>query len=228
MTGDGIRTLDPARGAGSSAAPASVAATLLDAPARAGGELEDRILDAALLLEARWGMSKTTLADVAREAGCSRATLYRAFPGGKQELFLAVGRRELTAYFQRIVDRVAAARDLEDGLTVTILEASRQFTDHGALQYVLEHEPDIVLPFLGFHQVDRLYRALTQAVGPAFERFLPTDPGWAVEWAARVVLSFVFNPSADVSLSSDHDVRHLVRTFLLPALQPQPALTVHP
>ena len=30
---------------------------------------------------ARWGTAKTTLDDIAREAGCSRATIYRLFPG---------------------------------------------------------------------------------------------------------------------------------------------------
>ena len=40
-----------------------------------------RLLDATVACIARVGVSKTTLDDVAREAGCSRATLYRYFPG---------------------------------------------------------------------------------------------------------------------------------------------------
>ncbi|MGZ4705878.1 MAG: TetR/AcrR family transcriptional regulator, partial [Acidimicrobiales bacterium] len=52
----------------------------------ADNELADRILEAALRCVARWGLIKTTVDDVAREAGCSRATIYRAFPGGKQSV----------------------------------------------------------------------------------------------------------------------------------------------
>ena len=38
-------------------------------------------LDAALACVARVGVAKTTLDDVAKEAGCARATVYRCFPG---------------------------------------------------------------------------------------------------------------------------------------------------
>ena len=48
---------------------------------------DKRIVDATLRCVGRWGLAKTTLDDVAREAGCSRATVYRLFPGGKDSLF---------------------------------------------------------------------------------------------------------------------------------------------
>ena len=35
---------------------------------------EARLIDATLICLARWGVAKTTLDDVARQAGCSRAT----------------------------------------------------------------------------------------------------------------------------------------------------------
>ena len=40
-----------------------------------------RIRDAALVCIGRFGLAKTTVDDIAREAGCSRATLYRYFDG---------------------------------------------------------------------------------------------------------------------------------------------------
>jgi AcrR family transcriptional regulator len=43
--------------------------------------VEARARDALLVCIARFGLSKTTLDDVARVAGCSRATLYRYFDG---------------------------------------------------------------------------------------------------------------------------------------------------
>ena len=49
-----------------------------------------RVLDAALDCCERWGRSKTTVDDIATEAGISRATLYRMFPGGRDNLFEAL------------------------------------------------------------------------------------------------------------------------------------------
>jgi AcrR family transcriptional regulator len=42
-----------------------------------------RVVDAALRCLAREGLRGTTVDDIASDAGVSRATLYRAFPGGR-------------------------------------------------------------------------------------------------------------------------------------------------
>ncbi|MEZ5140818.1 MAG: helix-turn-helix domain-containing protein [Acidimicrobiales bacterium] len=191
-----------------------------DLPA-ATTESAERILDATLVLIARWGVAKTALGDVAKEAGCSRATLYRAFPGGKQHLLLALGERELVAYVGAIAEAIDEAADLEEALTMAVVVASRLLRDHAAAQFVLDHEPGLLLPFLGFHQVDRLYRHTAIALGPHLERFLPAErAGWAAEWTARAFISFIFNPRADLDLADIDDARGLVQRFLLPAFVP--------
>src|SRR5579859_3650184 len=48
--------------------------------------MRGRIVGGALRCFARYGTTKTTIDDISRETGCSRATVYRAFPGGKDEL----------------------------------------------------------------------------------------------------------------------------------------------
>lgn len=187
------------------------------------GEATERILDAALVLVARWGVTKTTLSDVAREAGCSRATLYRAFPGGKQHVFAALGARELGGYLQSVVDAVDAAEDLEDAVTRALVVAARLLRDHDAARFVLEHEPKLVLPFLGFKQVDRLYAHTSAVVGPHLERFVPRDrAAWLSEWAARIFVTYLFNPDPDVDLSSADATRDLVSRYVLPAFTPVP------
>ena len=181
-------------------------------------EAAERIMDATLVLVARWGVGKTALADVAKEAGCSRATLYRAFPGGKQHLLLSLAQRELTAYLSGIVDAIDAADRLDDALTRGLVVATRQLRDHPAGQFILQHEPELLLPFLGFHEVDRLYRHTATAVGPHLERFLPADrAAWAAEWAARLFITYLFNPPAHRDLADIGDARQLVGRFLLPA-----------
>lgn len=180
--------------------------------------MEARILDAALVLVARWGVAKTALGDVAKEAGCSRATLYRAFPGGKQHLFLALATRELATYRGGILDALEAADELGDALTRALVVAARLLHDHDAAQFILEHEPELLLPFLGFHQVDLLYRETSAAFGPHLERFLPADrAAWAAEWSARLFITYLFNPHERRDLSVIDDALGLVETFILPA-----------
>jgi AcrR family transcriptional regulator len=200
-----------------------------DVPAPSS-EVADRILDATVVLIARWGVAKTALGDIAKEAGCSRATLYRAFPGGKQHLLISLGERELQTYVGAIVDAIEAADDLEDALTRALVVATRLLHDHAAAQFVLEHEPGLLLPFLGFHQVDHLYRHTATSVGPHLERFLPADrAAWAAEWAARLFISFVFNPHRDLDLSTVDDARSLVQRFVIPAFVPMdPSTTPSP
>ncbi|MCU1371164.1 MAG: transcriptional regulator, TetR family [Ilumatobacteraceae bacterium] len=193
-----------------------------DAPApKPGSDVEDRILDAALVLVARWGVAKTALGDIAKAAGCSRATLYRAFPGGKQHLFLALGTRELATYRRGILDAIDAADELGDALTRALVVAARLLHDHDAAQFILEHEPELLLPFLGFHQVDLLYRETATAFGPRLERFLPAEQAdraaWAAEWAARLFITYLFNPHERRDLAVIDDTRTMVHTFVLPA-----------
>jgi AcrR family transcriptional regulator len=127
-------------------------------------EVTERILDAALVLVGRWGVTKTSLADVAKAAGCSRATVYRAFPGGKTHLFQALGLRELTTYSEAVIEVIDLADDLEDALTRGLVVATRLIHDHEAAQFILEHEPELFLPFIGFTQVEVVYRHTAVAI----------------------------------------------------------------
>ena len=189
-------------------------------------ELASRILDAALVLVGRWGVAKTAIGDVAKEAGCSRATLYRAFPGGKQHVFVALATRELGSYQGAIVEAIDASDSLEDALTRGIVVAARLLQDHDAAQFILEHEPGLLLPFLGFHQIDVLYRHTARELGPHLERFLPAErAAWAAEWAARLFITYLFNPRPDQGLAVIDDAHELVRRFLIPALTPTTSTT---
>ena len=187
-------------------------------PAPHGGDLDLQIIDATRRLIARWGIAKTTVADIAQEAGCSRATVYRAFAGGKQELLSAVGRADLDLFFESLAQLVDESPDLESALEAVIVHATVTLNAHEGFQFMLVHEPGMVLPFLGFNRIDRLYRTIRDRLGPHLTRFVGDRAGWAVEWAARVTLSFIFQPSPTVDLSNPETVHRLVRIRLLPGL----------
>jgi AcrR family transcriptional regulator len=107
-----------------------------------------RLIEAAYDCVARWGFSKTTVEDVAREAGVSRATLYRSFPGGRDELLAAVVAWENSRFFARLYDEVHEAETLEEVMELGLVFAHRDIRDHEVLQRVLETEPDLLLPKL--------------------------------------------------------------------------------
>ena len=181
--------------------------------------LETRVVDAALRCIARWGVAKTTLDDVAREAGCSRATVYRAFPGGKDGLLDAVARTELDRFFDRLGRTLDDALDLEDLLVRGITEANQTLTSHEALQFLLRHEPEVVLPNLTFHRAELVLGAVAAFATPYLTPHVGADEaGSLAEWVARLVLSYTLCPSEVHDLSSPDDVRRLVRTFVLPGL----------
>lgn len=195
---------------------------------RRGEPLEERILDAALALTGRWGVAKTSLGAVAAETGCSRATLYRVFPGGKAELFRAMGIRELDRYLVRVTGVIDGADRLDDALAETLAVAAGHLRDHQAAQYVLANEPELLLPFLGFKRVEVLYTYASSVLGPHLARFMPADrAAWCAEWGARLLITYVFNPDPAVDLADPVDARGLIADFVLPAFTNQNPASPH-
>ncbi len=74
---------------------------------------EERILDAAATLLVRWGYRKTTIDDVAREAGVGKGTIYLHWKD-KNELFRAALMRAQLQASAEVIQRIAA--DPEGGL----------------------------------------------------------------------------------------------------------------
>jgi TetR/AcrR family acrAB operon transcriptional repressor len=71
---------------------------------------EERILRAASNLIAHYGYDKTTVSDIAREAGISKGAVYLHF-ASKEDLFEALLRSEILDYSQRWVERIEADPD---------------------------------------------------------------------------------------------------------------------
>jgi AcrR family transcriptional regulator len=183
--------------------------------------LEARICAAALTCIGRWGVAKTTLEDVAREAGCGRATIYRTFQGGKAHVLGAVLRRET----DRLVGEIDAAVDgagdrLDDVVVAGVVAAARFLAGHRALGYLLAHEPDLILPHVTFHRLGALFDVVSGYAAPKLAPFLPEpdDAARAAEWLARVVVTYVANPADGADLTDEAAARHLLGTYVLPGL----------
>lgn len=180
--------------------------------------VEERAVRATLACVARHGLAKTTFDDVAREAGCARATLYRYF-GGKRQLVRITVAREAARISAGIRDAADAEATFEDAVVAMLVRAARELREHEALQFLFAFEPELVLPHVTFDAGNRFLVGAGSAIAPALARFLPTERAdRAGEWLVRVVLTHALSPSSPIDLTDEAVTRALVRELVLPGL----------
>jgi AcrR family transcriptional regulator len=178
----------------------------------------ERLLQATFACVARYGIAKTTVEDVAREAGISRATVYRQFPGGKDQLISDTIRWETTRFFDELTRAIDDAPDFESTLVETVLFARAALGQHAVFQKVLETEPDLLLPRMSVD--DSLVRALVAAflkthLEPEAARLadgLTVDA--VADHVSRLLLSFL-SAEGSWDLTNRDQVKTLVKTQLL-------------
>jgi AcrR family transcriptional regulator len=179
-----------------------------------------RILDAFLACVARVGVAKTTLDDVAREAGCSRATVYRYFDS-KDALVAAAVARESGRLEAALAQATRGEPDLASATTAVLMAAAGFLGAHDALRFVLLHEPDLLLPHVSFERSALVLDAGADLVVAALAPHLAGhDAHRFGEWVTRIALSYLLCPSEHVSFSDPASVRALVDELLVPALVP--------
>jgi AcrR family transcriptional regulator len=191
----------------------------------------ERILGGALACVGRYGLAKTTVEDVARASEVSRASIYRYFPGGRDELLDDLVAWEMGRFFGRLAEHVADAPDfctlMEDGLAF----AHRSLVEHEVLRTIVVLEPERLLPVISTESsnvlpiiaayllpfLDREARA--GRLRPGVDRSVTADH------LARMVLSLMASPG-EWDLDDPAQVRDLVRTELLGGVLTPEALQV--
>jgi AcrR family transcriptional regulator len=107
---------------------------------------ENTILDAAYDLLLSVGMQRMTMADLARHAGISRATLYRRW-GSVREVVAALTTREWTALVSSapLVDPGESTRRQ---LVDTVVAMVRDIRVHPLMRKIIDVDPEFLLPYL--------------------------------------------------------------------------------
>jgi AcrR family transcriptional regulator len=188
------------------------------------GDARLRILEATYTCVARYGLAKTTVEDAARVSGMARATVYRYFPGGRDQLIADVISWEAARFFGRLADAVGDTEGLDELLEEALFFAHQAIEEHEVLQKILQTEPERLLPQLTVEST-RILVYIAAFLMPHIEphaRAAGLEPADAADFVARMVLSFTGSPGR-WDLSDRAQVRQLVRTEVLAALHEQPA-----
>ena len=184
-----------------------------------------RLLAATVTCLGRYGIAKTTVDDAAREAGLARATVYRHFPDGKDQLIAEAITWAVEQFFWELAQAVEGAPDVPTLVERSLLHARRAVEDHAVLQKVLETEPERLLPQLT-QSAPQVVEVLSTYLAEQL-RTVPLRPGVdadeAGEWLARMGLSFIL-ASGRWDMADPASVRALVRGELLVAILEPAAL----
>lgn len=179
-----------------------------------------RVLEGMLGCVGRFGLAKTTVDDVARLSGVSRATIYRYFPGGKDQLVHDLVAWEMGRFFRRLGEAVAAAPDLATLVEEALMYARRALLEHEVLQRVLVTEPDRLLPLTTL-EAGRVLPLIAGFLVPYIEREARAgrlrtgvDVDVAADYIARMVLSCITSP-ASIDLADRPQVRALAEGEIL-------------
>ncbi len=178
-----------------------------------------KLIDAALLCIARTGASKVTIDDIAGEVKCSRATVYRTFPGGKEAIFAAAVETEVARFYSTMAVSMGRAGDLSE-LVVSIVTVSAAYLlNHETLNAIQASEPELVMSRLRFGEMDETLAGASAFAQPFFARWLePEAASRAAELVVRFILSYLTDPDPRLNLEDEPAVRLFVDQFLLPGM----------
>lgn len=179
------------------------------------------ILNAAKACYLRVGVAKTTAADIAGEAGVSRATLYRRFPS-HGEIFLAVLARDSWEMVADCEVKLAGIEDpaehMIEGILFVLDEIVRRplhahlFTE-SSRSWVLSQ----TMAAENLHQMCLQMLHAMPGINFSSSHDAETRIAYMAEWVLRTIVSYAIAPS-HIARNRD-DMRELLRTTLEPSVR---------
>ncbi|WP_018636360.1 TetR/AcrR family transcriptional regulator [Parafrankia elaeagni] len=190
-----------------------------------------RILSSAFTVLARLGSQRLTMADISRQSGLSRGTVYRYF-STKDEVLAALA-THLRTTFETQLNRMIASQPGLDRRVDVVVEHLLSFTHDSEFLNVVDVDPWFVRSFLADH-IDELItpvaRALAPAAGSVRQDLARLDPWQVAEIVVRLAASYQQVPQgcgSDASVSLRDATRSMlgclpVHTATVPAQGARP------
>lgn len=168
----------------------------------------DRILDAAERLFAERDAADVGMNDIARAAGCSRATLYRYFDS-RDTLHTAYVHRQAQRLYRTLGDEVGGITDPTERLVEGTLVTLRSVRENPALSswFAPTARP-----------IGGEWAARSEVVAAMVEAFVRSlgagdDPERRARWLVRVLTSLLLFPGRD-----DAEERAMLAEFVAPVV----------
>jgi AcrR family transcriptional regulator len=177
----------------------------------------DPYLDAAARCFARYGVGRTTVQDVAREARVNRTTVYRQV-GGTEQLLRLLLARDLHRLLATMPEAVARDRPGPQLLVRVLCTLITEVRDHPVVAKVLADEPEVIGPLLTDDLPDVLAR-IAPAVVPLLAAAMDDgvlarrDPAVVADWLVRIAVTVLLSPPPG-------ELELFLGELLLPALTP--------
>ncbi|MFJ9389808.1 TetR/AcrR family transcriptional regulator [Nocardioides sp. NPDC101246] len=163
----------------------------------------ERILDAAGELFVERGVDKPGMDEVARAAGCSRATLYRYFEN-RQALIHAFAHREARLITKQVAEATTDVSDPRRRVVEAVISCLA----------AVRERPHLAAWYAGDSTLLREVLHDSPIIRGSAESYLAsgaTDPDLA-DWVLRIILSFLISPGDDV----EAERRQLERFLVMP------------
>src|ERR1700727_303503 len=172
----------------------------------------DRILDAAEELFPRHDPGSVGMNEIAKAAGCSRATLYRYFDN-REALRNAYVHRETHRLSEAIDERIRGIEDPRDRLVAGIVTTLRPVPQSPALPAWFA----TTAPPIGAELAEQsdVITALATAFAPSLGDDHPANVAGRGRWLVRVITSLLIFPGRD-----EADEREMPTEFVAPVVVP--------
>ena len=181
---------------------------------------DDLILDAAVDELRAYGLRRTSVDNVARRAGLSRATVYRRFEN-KNVLVQAALVRESSRFFGEIVAAIGPLPTVEERLVEGFVVGLRMVRTDALLTRLLISDPEELVPYLTLRGAGVIAAAsefLVAQYEQVADRRMDRDPRVLAEMLVRLAISFTLTPDGVVAVHDDAEVRRFAKSYLAPLL----------
>jgi AcrR family transcriptional regulator len=185
-------------------------------PPKDESEARARLCEATLNCVVRMGLTKTSMSDIAKEAGVTRPTLYKHFNSKTAALIAAIDAVSLE-FAHAVAKHVSRLATIEERIIEMILFVVKELPRHKYLSLVLNPECSVVLADRAFS--DERPRELSRiAIAPVVELRPELRPEGEeiAEVMSRFAISLILFPGR--FKKSGENLREFIRQRLLPGL----------
>ncbi|HUG85751.1 MAG TPA: TetR/AcrR family transcriptional regulator [Euzebya sp.] len=183
-----------------------------------GDEVAEALVAAGRHLIETVGIRRLRMDDVARQAGCGRATLYRRF-ATRDDLVWAVINGEIRRTLTDIARNIAPIPDLRDRIVEAFAVTLERVRANVLMRRLLQIEPDLLLPHLTTRgaaalAISRELMVTLLEEGRSRGELRRIETEITAELLVRVAHSMLLTPQGPIAIGDPVALRSFARTFI--------------